>query len=404
MIKTSYNTSIRDRDRESREREQRDREHRDREVTDRSSGDHRPIAAERIAAITERPEHRERSNTLPGQKYGHTSSNPLKRSPPYNSQSTAREGPPPKRHKMPSLRDVTLAEAGKYGTLHDYAFFDKVRKALKSQEVYDNFLRCLVLYNEEVISRSELVQLSGPFLGKFPELFKWFKDFIGHSDSGVEPISNNVARQERPQGDNALEVDLTTCKRLGASYCALPRTHVDSTYGQLSSLLGQSHAGTLQASRRCSGRTQLCREVLNDTWVSFPTWSEDSTFVTNRKTQFEEYIYRCEDERFELDVVIETNASTIRVLEGVWRRIQRFSPDELSRFRLDDTLGGTSAVLHQRALRRIYGDKAGDIVDGLKRNPGVAVQVVLRRLRAKEEEWREAQKVPSSVKLKSIFY
>ena len=40
--------------------------------------------------------------------------------------------------------------------------------------------------------------------------------------------------------------------------------------------------------------------MLNDTWVSFPSYSEDSTFVTSRKTQFEEYIYRCEDERFEV--------------------------------------------------------------------------------------------------------
>lgn len=42
---------------------------------------------------------------------------------------------------------------------------------------------------------------------------------------------------------------------------------------------------------------------------------------------------------------------------------------------------------------RIYGDKGADIIDGLKRNPVVAVPVVLRRLKAKEEEWREAQKV-----------
>jgi hypothetical protein len=42
---------------------------------------------------------------------------------------------------------------------------------------------------------------------------------------------------------------------------------------------------------------------------------------------------------------------------------------------------------------RIYGDKAQDIIDGLKKNPVVAVPVVLRRLKAKEEEWREAQKV-----------
>ena len=44
----------------------------------------------------------------------------------------------------------------------------------------------------------------------------------------------------------------------------------------------------------------VCLQVLNDTWVSFPSWSEDSTFVSSKKTQYEEHIYRCEDERFEV--------------------------------------------------------------------------------------------------------
>lgn len=111
-----------------------------------------------------------------------------------------------------------------------------------------------------------------------------------------------------------------------------------------------------------------------------------------RKTQYEEFIYRCEDERFELDGVIETNASTIRVLEGVHKKISRMSQEELQKFKLDDCLGGCSPTIHQRALKRIYGDKAVDIIDGLKKNPVVAVPVVLRRLKSKEEEWREAQK------------
>ena len=55
-------------------------------------------------------------------------------------------------------------------------------------------------------------------------------------------------------------------------------------------------------------------------------------------------------------------------------------------------MGGCSSTIHQRAIKRIYGDKASDIIEGLKRNPIVAVPVVLRRLKAKEEEWREAQK------------
>ena len=78
-----------------------------------------------------------------------------------------------------------LAEAGKHTNYAELALFDKVhacthththtahtllpslqiRKALRNQEVHENFLRCLVLFNEEIISRQELVHLVTPFLG-----------------------------------------------------------------------------------------------------------------------------------------------------------------------------------------------------------------------------------------------
>lgn len=344
----------------------------------------------------ERERERDRSNVRDinsGQKPGH-STGQLKRSPSFSTSATAgnshhvQHGPPPlKKPKVASMRDVTIAEAGKYGTLNDYAFFDKVRKSLRSQDVYENFLRCLVLFNQEIVSKSELVLLVTPFLGRYPELLRWFKDFLGYlpADSsatttansgnavGVETFPNSVVRshQERPQNDLAIEIDYAACKRLGASYCALPKSYIQP---------------------KCGGRTQLCKEVLNDTWVSFPTWSEDSTFVTSRKTQYEESIYRCEDERFELDVVIETNASTIRVLEGVHKKMNRMSQEEAQKYKLDDCLGGSSPTIHQRAIKRIYGDKSHDIIEGLKKNPQIAVPIVLRRLKAKEEEWREAQK------------
>jgi len=171
-----------------------------------------------------------------------------------------------------------------------------------------------------------------------------------------------------------MEIDYASCKRLGASYCALPRNFLQP---------------------KCSGRgvgNTLCKEVLNDTWVSFPSWSEDSQFVSSRKTQYEENIYRTEDERFEFDVVLETNRDTVKVLECVQKKMSRMPPEEAARYRLDDSLGGTSQTIHQRAIRRIYGDKSADIIDGLKRNPVVAVPLVLRRLKAKDQEWREVQK------------
>ncbi|SPP74224.1 uncharacterized protein LOC117588541 isoform X1 [Drosophila guanche] len=319
-------------------------------------------------------------------------------------------GPPPAKRSKPFCRDVSFSEASSKCTIADAAFFDKVRKALRSPEVYENFLRCLTLFNQEIVSKAELLGLVSPFLMKFPDLLRWFTDFLGPpvgSGQGQGQVgatgggglidgmplastqrqggsSNSSSHdRDRERGTNhptaaeyVQDVDLSACKRLGASYCALPQSSVP---------------------KKCSGRTALCREVLNDKWVSFPTWaSEDSTFVTSRKTQFEETIYRnihrTEDERFELDLVIEVNSATIQVLEGVQKKMSRMSSEELAKFHLDDTLGGTSQTIHQRAIHRIYGDKSGEIIQGMKKNPSVAVPIILKRLKVKEEEWRDAQK------------
>ena len=151
--------------------------------------------------------------------------------------------PPAKKPRLGVLKDVSLGEAQRYGTLNEFAFFDKVRKALKNSEVYDNFLRCLVLFNQEVVSRSELVLLVSPFLNKVsvdsaetpcgfshlkfsfqhPELMKWFKDFVGFRDgaggmgSGSEQMSSSDSQRLRPErliGDSAMEIGEITKKLL----------------------------------------------------------------------------------------------------------------------------------------------------------------------------------------------
>ena len=67
-----------------------------------------------------------------GQKFGH-SAGQLKRSPSFttsmstgNSHHTQHGPPPAKKYKVTSVRDSSIAEVGKYGSLNDYAFFDKV--------------------------------------------------------------------------------------------------------------------------------------------------------------------------------------------------------------------------------------------------------------------------------------
>lgn len=78
-------------------------------------------------------------------------------------------------------------------------------------------------------------------------------------------------------------------------------------------------------------------------------------------------------------MVLETNLATIRVLESVQKKLSRMSAEEQAKFRLDNTLGGTSEVIHRKAIHRIYGDKSLDIIDGLKKNPAVSVPIVLKR-------------------------
>uniref|UniRef100_A0AAX7VMK4 Paired amphipathic helix protein Sin3a n=1 Tax=Astatotilapia calliptera TaxID=8154 RepID=A0AAX7VMK4_ASTCA len=277
----------------------------------------------------------------------------------------------PKKPKITG-KDHGMSDVSKHSTSTETMFFEKVKKALRSSEAYDNFLRCLHIFNQEVISRTELVQLVIPFLGKFPELFTWFKNFLGYRESshGESSHAESLPKERATEGI-AMEIDYSSCKKLGSSYRALPKSFQQP---------------------KCTGRTPLCREVLNDTWVSFPSWSEDSTFVSSKKTQYEEHIYRCEDERFELDIVLETNLATIRALETVQRRLSRMSAEEQLRFKLDNTMGGSSEVIHRKAIQRIYGDKAQDIIEGLKKNPAVSVPIVLKRLKIKDEEWREAQR------------
>ena len=51
--------------------------------------------------------------------------------------------------------------------------------------------------------------------------------------------------------------------------------------------------------------------VINDTFVQYPNNPDDHSFSSSARLVSEEAILRCEEERFELDIVIETAKFTI---------------------------------------------------------------------------------------------
>lgn len=54
-----------------------------------------------------------------------------------------------------------------------------------------------------------------------------------------------------------------------------------------------------------SQRTDLGSEVLNNHWVSVTSGSEDYSFKHMRKNQYEESLFRCEDDRLILPLAVD---------------------------------------------------------------------------------------------------
>lgn len=291
--------------------------------------------------------------------------------------------PPP----LPSKTSKRARQAAAMATrsAEESAFYERVKRYLGDKKAYAEFLKCLNLFCQDIIKMGDLVQLVSRFIGGNEELFGWFKRYIGYKDGNGLSITGGPTADGGtltagwvggPTINEELvnehgELNLAACKKVG-SYRIYPKAH---------------------ALPKSSHRTAIGREVLNDYMVSCPVFnSEDSTFIASKKNMYEEALFKCEDERFELDLLIDHNLATIAVFEPLAKKIESMSAEERNTLTLGSNLGGTSTVIYRKAIRKIYGEKADEVLAGLMKNPAVAVPVVLRRLKQKDEEWRRTQR------------
>jgi paired amphipathic helix protein Sin3a len=144
----------------------------------------------------------------------------------------------------------------------------------------------------------------------------------------------------------------------------------------------------------CSGRDEMCKSVLNDEWISHPSFSsEDSVFMAHKKNIYEEALHRTEEERHEYDFHIDALVRTIGVLEPLSHKIMAMNPEERTLFRLKPNFGGAGKAVHQRIIKKIYGREAGlEVLQAMQDSPALALPVVLTRLKQKESEWKRAQR------------
>jgi paired amphipathic helix protein Sin3a len=71
-----------------------------------------------------------------------------------------------------------------------------------------------------------------------------------------------------------------------------------------------------------------------------------------RKNQYEEHLFRCEDDRFDLDMCIQSNMSAIRAMSQLEAQLAELDHDDKLVFRIPE---GALTGIHLRAIQRIYG-------------------------------------------------
>ena len=250
------------------------------------------------------------------------------------------------------------------GISEELTFFDRVKKFLADKKSYNEFLKLCNLFSQALIDKNTLFHKAHSFIGSNTELTTWFKNFIQY-DGRDEIIEN----KPKIPGD---KVVLSNCRGLGPSYRLLPKR---------------------ERLRPCGGRDEMCRQVLNDEWVSHPTWaSEDSGFIAHRKNNHEEALHRIEEERHDYDINIEACLRTIQLMEPIVQQMQMMTLAEKHAYVLPPGIGGQSETIYQRVIKKIYDrEEGGRVIDDMFKRPHAVLPVLLARLKQKAEEWKLSQ-------------
>ncbi|EOA22967.1 hypothetical protein CARUB_v10003707mg [Capsella rubella] len=182
----------------------------------------------------------------------------------------------------------------------------------------------------------------------------------------LEAAKEKERSKDKYMGKSIQELDLSDCERCTPSYRLLPPDYPTPSVRH----------------RQKSGAA-----VLNDHWVSVTSGSEDYSFKHMRRNQYEESLFRCEDDRFELDMLLESVGSAAKSTEELLNIIIEKKLSFEGSFRIEDHF----TALNLRCIERLYGDHGLDVTDIIRKNPASALPVILTRLKQKQEEWTKCR-------------
>ncbi|XP_073054342.1 paired amphipathic helix protein Sin3-like 3 isoform X2 [Primulina eburnea] len=295
------------------------------------------------------------------------------------------------------------------------SFCEKVKERLQDPINYDKFSDCVRSYKRKFITSSQFRILVASLLGSHPDLMEECEDFIIYVEkTGCLGNNKTIVRSLKVEDRDAYDHDgegidknkdhdIRESERYDRGIAFNPKDvsgHRMSLYASKDKLMAKSiHELDLTDCESCtpsyrllpqnypislaSHRTEIGAKVLNDRWVSVTSGSEDYSFKHMRKNQYEESLFRCEDDRFELDMLLESVNATTKHVEELLDSINVNTSMTDTSFRVEDHL----TALNLRCIERLYGDHGLDVMDVLRKNALLSLPVILTRLKQKQEEW-----------------
>ncbi|KAM7277930.1 hypothetical protein ACFE04_005064 [Oxalis oulophora] len=281
-------------------------------------------------------------------------------------------------------------------------FFEKVKDRLCNPDDYQAFLKLLNIFNKGIIKRNDLQNLVTDLLGKYTDLMDEFNDFVERCENidgflagvintksvcsdgqvsrplkvedkdmkehkrDLEAAREKERCKEKYMGKSIQELDLSNCERCTPSYRLLPDDYPIPLASQ---------------------RSELGAQLLNDNWVSVTSGSEDYSFKHMRRNQYEESLFRCEDDRYELDMLLESVSSTAKRTNELLNLVNENKINLESPFCIEDNF----TALNLRCIERLYGDHGLDVLDTLRKNPTHAISILSTRLKQKQDEWTKCR-------------
>ncbi|GMH56528.1 hypothetical protein TrST_g9038 [Triparma strigata] len=381
----------------------------------RSSGGFNPVLA--FGATKPRSEDRERE-IIRSAVYGLISFNPAK---------------PPKKVEMSAAqaaqtygRPRAIPVPPEQPTVSEASYFDLVRVHLSQRDLqstskpsnprhtpYSEFLKLLHLHAAALLTKEDLISMvkvlfwyghgTRPAKDDFTEpKMKKIVDELMEGFVNVLAGRGPFAKQERLQeekgkyGTASVKRTFEIALRSHAPGEAPAMTQEEAKKRETPSYRSYPPDYPKLTLKNFSDRTSNDDAILNNSYVSVPTCSMESKDFKERGNCHEALLFQLEDQRFEVDMAIDANAATLRILAPV--------EEEISILRKQEEADGqpigrmtyklkrrTFTTSHVAAIARVYGDDGDEILQHLKRNPAAVLPVVIKRLKQKDVEWRQVR-------------